>query len=118
MEGFGVDGRVQLVLAKLANDPKAAVSLDSLAASVSLSPSRLRHLFTQEVGMPPVSFVKKSRMEQARTLLDSTFLNVKQVAYELGFTSEAHFIREFKRTWGTTPTAWRRRSSSSGGAVD
>jgi AraC family transcriptional regulator, arabinose operon regulatory protein len=109
-----VDERVQAVLAKLANDPKAAASLDRLASSVNLSASRLRHLFRQELGTPLSVFVRKSRMEHARILLDTTFLNVKQVVYELGLADETHFIRDFKRAWGTTSSAWRRQRSAGG----
>ncbi|MGH9404615.1 MAG: helix-turn-helix transcriptional regulator [Terriglobia bacterium] len=106
---------MQAVIARLANEPKAAAQIASLASSVNLSASRLRHLFKQEVGTPLGAFVRTSRMEHARTLLDTTHLSVKQVAYESGLTDETHFIRGFKRAWGATPNAWRRSASGAGG---
>jgi len=103
-----MDKRVEAVLAKLANDPSAKRSLGSVASSVNLSASRLRHLFRQEVGAPLGTVLRRSRMEHARDLLENSFLSVKQVMYEVGLSDETYFIREFKRAWGMTPAAYRR----------
>jgi AraC-like DNA-binding protein len=77
---------------------------------VNLSPSRLRHLFKGEVGVPILSFIKVRRLNQARELLATSFLSVKQVSM-MGAGDTSHFVRDFKRMFGTTPTAYRRSST-------
>jgi len=103
-----MDKRVEAVLARLANHPGAERSIRSVASSVNLSASRLRHLFKQDMGTPLGKFVRRSRVEHAAALLDNSFLSVKQVMYEVGLTDETYFIREFKKEWGMTPGAYRR----------
>src|SRR5579872_3586514 len=107
-----MDRRVKAVLAKVAKDPACARSIEDLASSVNLSVSWLRHLFRKEAGMPLGTFVRRSRMERARALLDGSFLSVKQVAFEAGFTDETHFIREIKKAYGTTPGLYRQFHAS------
>jgi AraC family transcriptional regulator of arabinose operon len=105
-----MDRRIEAVLTKIAND--RACSVQDLASSVNLSPSRLRHLFQQEQGMPLGVFLRRSRLESARTLLEDSFLSVKQVTFEVGYADETHFIREFKSAYGTTPGLYRRLQAS------
>lgn len=110
-----MDRRVEAALTRLAGDPKAAISPEKLAALLSLSPSRLRYLFRKEVGTPLGAFARTARMEHAKKLLETTFLSVKQIAYEIGLTNESHFISEFRRAWGVTPTVYRQRITSDRG---
>jgi AraC-like DNA-binding protein len=106
-----MDPRIEAIVTEIVND--RIWSIENLASSVNLSSSRLRHLFRQEVGLPLGLFVRKSRLERALALLGGSFLSVKQVTFEVGFTDETHFIREFKRAYGTTPGAYRRLQASS-----
>jgi AraC-like DNA-binding protein len=47
-------------------------------------------------------------MQRAKQLVETTFLNVKQIMCELGINDESHFVRDFKRTYGMTITEYRR----------
>jgi AraC-like DNA-binding protein len=47
-------------------------------------------------------------MHDAATLLTSTFLTVKEIMVRVGFSDESHFVRYFKRSYGMTPTQYRR----------
>ena len=78
------------------------LALDEVARSVNLSPSRLRCLFKSETGMPPTQYLKHLRMQEARELAESTFLNVKEIMNRLGMRDESHFVRDFKRIHGLT----------------
>lgn len=104
---------METTLAILANDQGTAVTVEHLASSLNLSASRLRHLFKREVGIPVGAFIRASRMERARRLLDTSLLSVKELTYELGLTDETYFIREFKRAWGKTPALYRHESATS-----
>ena len=80
----------------------------SLAALVNLSPSRFRHLFKQETGTTPAQYLKEFRLRKAEKMLRTTFLSVKQVLKHVGLGSNAHFVRDFRKMYGMTPTAYRR----------
>ena len=80
----------------------------SLAALVNLSPSRFRHLFKQETGTGPAQYLKDVRLRKAELMLRTTFLTVKQVLKQVGLGSNTHFVSDFRKLHGMTPTAYRR----------
>jgi AraC-like DNA-binding protein len=90
------------------------VSLSCLAESVNLSPSRVRHLFKVEIGTSPVRFVRMLKMQEAKRLLETTFLTVKEVANRVGLADESHFVRDFKRLYGHPPGRHRTTLSLAG----
>jgi AraC family transcriptional regulator, arabinose operon regulatory protein len=81
--------------------------LETVCDAVNLSRSRVRHLFKTEVGMSFTHYVRMRQMEEARRLLETSFLNVKQVMTRVGFNDGSHFTRDFKRAYGTSPTKYR-----------
>ena len=46
-------------------------------------------------------------MQHAATLLTTTFLSVKEIVRCVGGTDESHFVRDFKRIYGVTPSEYR-----------
>ena len=77
--------------------------LGELAAAAGLSTSRFRHLFREETGVSPVTYLRQRRMERARILLQRTFLNVKEVMAQVGVRDQSHFARDFRRHHGMSP---------------
>ena len=49
-------------------------------------------------------------MEGATTLLLDTFLSVKEIIARVGFSDGSHFVRDFKRIYGVTPTEYRKQN--------
>ena len=88
-------------------DVRGELSLSEFAQSVNLSVWRLSHIFKSDVGMPPIKYLKLLRMEQAKGLLESSFLSVKEIAFRVGLNDESHFVRDFKSTYGHSPTNYR-----------
>jgi|SRR5215472_13925421 len=78
-----------------------------IARKVNLSASRLRHLFTIEAGISPLHYIRVVRLQHARSLMIQSFLTVKQVMGESGFSDISHFVREYKRLFGETPSETR-----------
>jgi len=105
----GTDKRV-IAAFEMLQHSAAAGDLDfvRIARSVNLSTSRLRHLFTVEAGMSPMHYVRLVRLEQARRLMLQSFLSVKEVMGHSGFSDISHFVREYKRVFGETPSQTRR----------
>jgi AraC family transcriptional regulator of arabinose operon len=105
--GSGVDPRIQRAQELIAADPGAPHTVRSLAAEVSLSPSRFAHLFTQQLGRAPMRALREARLQHAARLLESTDLSVERVAAASGFASPFHFNRVFRDRYGTPPGAYR-----------
>ena len=90
-------------------DVRGELSLGEFAQSVNLSVWRLCHIFKSDVGMPPIRYLRLLRMERAKDLLESSFLSVKEIAYQVGLNDESHFVRDFKSTYGFSPALYRLR---------
>ena len=90
-------------------DVRGELSLSEFAQSVNLSVWRLCHIFKSDVGMPPIRYLRLLRMERAKDLLESSFLSVKEIAYQVGLNDESHFVRDFKSTYGFSPALYRNR---------
>lgn len=103
-----VDRRIELIISRIKKDTAASWDLPTLSALVNLSPSRFRHLFKQETGTGPAQYLKDVRLMRAEKMLRTTFLSIKQILKQVGIASNAHFVRDFRRKYGTTPTAYRR----------
>jgi AraC family transcriptional regulator of arabinose operon len=104
-----MDRRIELVISRIRTETTVAWDTPALAALVNLSPSRFRHLFKQETGASPAQYLKDFRMQKAEKMLRTTFLSVKQILKQVGITSNAHFVRDFRNLHDMTPTAYRRK---------
>lgn len=102
-----MDRRVQKLINGMKADLSRDVTLEDIAPSVNLSHSRLRYLFKAETGMSPRLYLKHLRMQEAKRLAETTFLNVKQIMNKLGMRDESHFVRDFKKIHGVTPSQYR-----------
>jgi YesN/AraC family two-component response regulator len=102
-----MDARVEKVLARMREEFRRDPSLNEMAEVVNLSPSRLRYLFKKETGVAPAHYLKTFRLEQAKELLKTTFLSVKEIIRSVGVNDQSHFIREFKKSYGLTPAQYR-----------
>ena len=108
-----MDQRIQTAMDLMAKDLQRDFSLYALARSVNLSLSRFHHLFKAETGMTPARYLRSLRLEQARELLATSFLSIKQLMRCVGFTDQSHFNHEFKRAYRLTPTEYRALARSS-----
>ncbi len=78
-----------------------------LTDEVAMSRSAFAARFTALVGEPPMRYVARWRMQVAQTWLEEGAA-LGELAYRLGYQSEAAFSRAFKRFMGVPPGAVRR----------
>lgn len=102
-----IDLRVLHVARVLRAQMPLTPPVEKLAASVGLSPGRLKHLFTEQMGVPMKSYLLWARMRRAGLLLHSG-MPLTDVAHQMGFYDQAHFSRAFKRFVGLTPSSLER----------
>jgi transcriptional regulator GlxA family with amidase domain len=111
-DGGDVDQRVQEVVVLIRNNLHRNLSLETLASSVNLSRWYLSHLFKDEMRMSPVQYIKSVRLQEAKQLLETTSLSVKEVMAKVGIMDKSHFERDFKKAFGLTPARYKAQSSN------
>jgi AraC-like DNA-binding protein len=89
-----------------------ALTLDACANAAGVGKPYLIRLFRQHVGVPPMHYHLRLKMETARYLLDTTGEPVREIAGRLAFWDEFHFSRTFKKLTGLSPSEYRRRRRS------
>ena len=104
-----MDQRISKVVELMRDNLRQELSLEALAQAVNLSPSRLHNVFKSETGMSPARYLKTLRLEQAKELLEESFLSVKEIRVRVGIGDESHFVRDFRRAYGLSPTQHRAR---------
>jgi AraC-like DNA-binding protein len=101
------DFRIRSVLQAIKSDPSVRIS--DLARRVSLSNSRLAHLFKAQVGQSLSFYLADERLERAACLLRETDLRVKEITYSVGYSQEPSFNRAFRKRFDCSPMNYRRQ---------
>ncbi|MDX6260428.1 MAG: hypothetical protein QOH84_2116 [Kribbellaceae bacterium] len=82
------------------NEPILVAELADLAG---MSQSTFHRHFLAATSMTPIQFQKQLRLQEARVLLRTQPLTAAEVAYQVGYTSPAHFTRTYHKAFGRTP---------------
>ncbi len=88
------------------------LSIEQLAQRCNLSPSRFKHRFKEEAGIPPGEYIIRKKVEKARQLIEENSLSIKNIAYDLGFSSPAYFATVFKQYNGCAPSEYKARKGN------
>jgi two-component system response regulator YesN len=83
-----------------------AISLESVADMLDVSPGRLSRLFVEEMGKGFSDFLIEYRIERAKEMLLSPGSAIKQVSVACGYPDPNYFSRLFKKITGITPSAF------------
>jgi len=92
------DLRVASVVALIEANFHHRLTVSEMAESVNLSPWHLCHLFKAEMGVSPERYLTSVRLEEAKNLLEFSFLNVKQIILAVGISDASHFTKIFAAT--------------------
>ncbi len=87
-------------------------TLDEISGSCGIDKAYLCRLFKKFSGTSPYSHLMKLKMNSAAVRLKTSDLTLKSIALENGFKDPYHFSKAFKRTYGISPDAFRKGSSS------
>ncbi len=85
------------------------LSLDDIAAEVSLSPIYFHNRFKAATGETPHDYLMGIRIKKAVNLLVTSDLSIAQIAYECGFSSQSYFSYVFKKTMNLSPREYMRK---------
>lgn len=84
------------------------LSVHQIASEVNLSPSHFSRVFRSTTGFSPHEYIMLHRIDEAKALLQSTALSVKEIAFQVGYKSEVNFIMAFTDKTGLSPTQFRK----------
>ena len=104
-----LDPRLLTVVEYIGHNIEQPHTVASLARIGGLSPSRLAHLASAQLGTALMSHVDRQRMDLARQLLTLTDLPVATIAARTGFADPLYFSRRFRAATSLSPTAFRMR---------
>lgn len=94
---------------QIINSPERIWKVEELAEQAHLSHAYFQVIYKKAFGVTCITDVINTKIAQAKVLLTSTNLPVKEIAQELGYNEVYHFIRQFKKNTGETPGAFRKK---------
>jgi len=84
-----------------------SLTREEIAEKIGISPDYLTDCFRQELGITPITYIRRYRVRQACELLRNTNQSITEIAMNVGFSESAHFSHTFLREMGVTPRAYR-----------
>ena len=84
------------------------LSVEDIAADMAFSRVQLYRKVKALTGQSPVELLRKARLVRAHQLLETTSMNVSEVAYTVGFSAPSYFTKCYKEEYGQNPTEVRR----------
>jgi signal transduction histidine kinase/DNA-binding response OmpR family regulator/ligand-binding sensor domain-containing protein len=81
----------------------ASLSIPEICQSMLMSHTQLYRKLKALTGKTPSQFIRSVRLQKARNLLQTTDLNISQIAYDVGFSDPNYFTRMFKQEFGIVP---------------
>ena len=82
--------------------------IEDVCRIFGINKNKLQVIFRRYSGLSYHDFIKKARVERAQSYLAFTGLKLSEIAFRLGFSTEQHFYRFFKRETGEAPAEFRR----------
>ena len=94
-----------------------SIGLDDVAEAVHCNGAYLTALVKKETQYSIGQWLTRSRLTMACGLLTHTNQPIAEIVEHLGWSDTTHFIRQFKKAFGTTPAAWRKQQKSTGAVL-
>ncbi|MDO4647552.1 MAG: helix-turn-helix transcriptional regulator, partial [Eubacteriales bacterium] len=89
---------------------KERITVQELAEELGVSNSYLSRLFKKETGISVSDFIRNQKIEMAKNLLRFSDYSIIEIANRLSFSSQSHFIQQFREITGTTPKKYRNKT--------
>jgi len=83
------------------------ITVADVAGQIGIDRSHFSRVFSQTVGMPPVKYLQKLRMDRGSDLLRGTSLSITEIALTIGYPDLYSFTRAFRNHFGTSPRKFR-----------
>ncbi|WP_216351017.1 response regulator transcription factor, partial [Mucilaginibacter polytrichastri] len=82
------------------------LSVEELSKHVGMSRGSLYYKLIELTGLSPIEYIRTVKLEKAAILMETSELNVTQIAYLTGFGTPSYFTRMFKNKYGVVPSEY------------
>lgn len=86
---------------------KERITIEDLADEFGVSASYLSRLFKKETGISVSTYIRQQKIDIAKNLLRFSDYSMIDIANRLSFSSQSHFIQQFRESVGMTPKKYR-----------
>ena len=100
------------VTAVLKENIYSALTIDEICARTNYSKAYLFRVFKAKTGKTIMAYFIELKINHAKQLLRENELSVREISEKLAFTTPDYFTKTFKRVTGTTPLAYKKRSTA------
>ncbi len=104
-----IDPRVDKAMELIRKHVASPQVLANVCREMKISDSRLRALFRRDLGFPPKTYHRQTRVREAMRLLGQSDLSLKEIAAQLGYSNPQHLEKDFKRDFGLAPGKCRKQ---------
>lgn len=87
------------------------LKLEEFARLSGRSLTTFKRDFAETFHASPGKWLTKRRLDYSKCLLETTDKNINQLAFESGFENTSHFIKVFKKEFGTTPLQFQKNAN-------
>jgi AraC-like DNA-binding protein len=102
---------IQVSVNYINNNYEREISLKDIAQYVFLSTSYFTRAFKEEMGISPINYLLKTRIERAKELLKDSTQKISDIALSVGFSNQQRFNDIFKKYVKMTPLQYRKDNS-------
>lgn len=99
---------IEKVISYIMKKPYDEISIPSLAIILGMSERNFRSFFKNQTGLSPKEFIVKKKMDACYELIQTTDMQIKDIANMLGFSNQYYFTRIFCKHFGYPPTYIRK----------
>lgn len=86
------------------NIDNPTLSVNDIAAQLSICPTTLRNLFQSETGYSPKQYIIRMRMSEAASMINSGYWSITQIAAKVGYYDQKNFSTAYKKYFGYSPS--------------
>ncbi len=108
--------KIMQVIESRISDP--TLTAEDLSRDIGMSRVHLFRRMKKITGQPPSDFIRKIRLQKAAQLLDGNTGFIKEIAFDVGFTSLSYFSRCFHDFYGIKPSEYVRREKGNESTSD
>ena len=92
----------------MANPDFPTYTVSDLCSLLSYSRMQLNRIFKSQFNTTPHNYLIKMKFTYAKSLLSSTDMGIKEIAFSIGYSSVSQFHTAFKKVFGVTPKEYRK----------
>lgn len=101
--------QVRTALDYIDENLESPLSVEKLAETIGLSGFFFAHAFTEMLGHSPHQYILDRRLSRAREMITKSKTSLADIAYSVGFSSQAHMTSTFGKRFGVTPRLFRQQ---------